>query len=303
MILGFSHIGITVGDIEKSVKKYCDTFKTTVLNTGERKGPVADLVTGLQDFHSKTVYLSLSDSKHLELFEFLNPKPIFEEPFNRIRKGTIVGIVNKDLSGVRLKTDSELSGFEKLDNVSACPDVLMNETFVIDNENAPFLFFSSEKRESLPYCEEENLYVGIFVSHIDQSLEYYQTRLGLTILEYHDYSADLEFREDSLATLEKSVLLGVGDKPCIQLRQPVNKEMLPPKPWKMQRVGITHIAFGVSDIDRYYHELKNKKVAFNSPPQNLGVGPHQGGKVVYLNAPNGVVIELIESPLINQHFS
>jgi len=85
---------------------------------------------------------------------------------------------------------------------------------------------------------------------------------------------------------------------CLQLIQPLNFKILPAGPWQMQKVGFTHVAFGVRNLEPYYLQLAKRKVQFKSLPQNVSAGPHQGGKAVYLNTPEGITLEFIESPLI-----
>ena len=68
----------------------------------------------------------------------------------------------------------------------------------------------------------------------------------------------------------------------------------------MQRIGYSHAAFGVSHLDQYYLELKEKGVSFKSPPQSVAIGPHQGGKAVYMHTPDGNALEFIDSPKIQE---
>jgi hypothetical protein len=86
---------------------------------------------------------------------------------------------------------------------------------------------------------------------------------------------------------------------CVKLLSPVNSTILPAAPWKMQRIGFTHVAFGVENLERFYLKLKDK-VNFKSPPTSVSAGPHQGGQAVYLTSPEGITLEFIDSPLIRE---
>ena len=124
-----------------------------------------------------------------------------------------------------------------------------------------------------------------------EAVNYFQNVLGLEINAQDETSAKENVHW---------ALLGAPTGPCMKLIQPRQGKVLPGHPWKMQRIGMTHISFGVTDIDEYYRELAEKGAHFISPPQSIPIGPHSGGKLVYLRTPDGLTIEFIESPLIQQ---
>ena len=84
---------------------------------------------------------------------------------------------------------------------------------------------------------------------------------------------------------------------CFLLVQPLDIGVLPAGPWRMERTGFTRASLAVRDIDDFYEELKRKGVHFKSFPQAINIGPHTGGKIVYLSTPDGILLELIDNPL------
>ena len=64
MILGLSHMGLTVSNLDQSLKYYQENLGFKLLSSAERKGDWIDKMTGISGFHSRTVYLSLSPYHH-----------------------------------------------------------------------------------------------------------------------------------------------------------------------------------------------------------------------------------------------
>jgi catechol 2,3-dioxygenase-like lactoylglutathione lyase family enzyme len=97
MILGLSHMGLTVSKLDSSLDYYRKNLGFTVLSDAERKGEWVEKITGIPGFHTRAVYLSLSPDRHFEVFGFFHPEVIPMERESRFRVG-ILGCV--------LKTDS-----------------------------------------------------------------------------------------------------------------------------------------------------------------------------------------------------
>ena len=60
--------------------------------------------------------------------------------------------------------------------------------------------------------------------------------------------------------------------------------------------GTAHIAFFVDDCDALYQGLVAKGVTSVSRPVTPTIGPNQGGRAVYMIDPDGIRVELIQSP-------
>ena len=159
----------------------------------------------------------------------------------------------------------------------------------------------NEERVDQKGATKEFLYPGMVVENIIESILFYRDVLGLGIADQGGPSLEKNSpAKDEPQRPVRWVLLQAQAGTCLKLMQPVNRKILPAAPWKMQRVGFTHVAFGVKNLEEFYLELTKKNVNFKSPPQSIIAGPHQGGKAVYLTTPEGLTLEFIDSPLIQE---
>ena len=87
-----------------------------------------------------------------------------------------------------------------------------------------------------------------------------------------------------------TVKLNFSNNPMIELlfyhSHPRNKALE-----EICRVGISHIAFSVDNLDNVYNKLTRNGIIFNSPPQ---YSPDGFAKVAFCRAPEGTFIELVE---------
>lgn len=60
--------------------------------------------------------------------------------------------------------------------------------------------------------------------------------------------------------------------------------------------GTGHVCFFVEDLDEMYERLLAEGVEFVSPPQIPDIGPNKGGRVIYLKDPDGIRVELLQTP-------
>lgn len=61
-------------------------------------------------------------------------------------------------------------------------------------------------------------------------------------------------------------------------------------------VGSAHVCIDVPDLQKAYEDLLAKGVECLAPPLQIEDGPLEGCSFVYLKDPNGVTLELFESP-------
>lgn len=304
MLLGLSHVGLTVNELDTSLKYYHQTLGFKVLSDAERKGEWVEKITGIPGFHTRTVYLSVDPYRHLEVFEFFNPKPVLAHKGSDLQVGILYCAfmgkvqVTKSLGeNVREKKDSA----KLIENMTEEP---YRPRGIVTLQDPDGLFLRVIKPTDPTNKNEkelikEILYPSVIVKDIDDSTIFYRDVLGLEIKSWGGPPLRLNnFGENSPGKSIRWVLFKDRRGICLKLVQPLNFKILNPAPWKMQRIGFTHIAFGVQDLENYYNELLKRKVRFKSPPQIVTAGPHQGGKAVYLTTPEGMTLEFIESPLI-----
>jgi len=60
--------------------------------------------------------------------------------------------------------------------------------------------------------------------------------------------------------------------------------------------GTVHIAFYVDDLEWLYRDLRSRGIASLSDPVTPTIGPNKGGRAVYMVDPDGVRVELIQTP-------
>ena len=61
-------------------------------------------------------------------------------------------------------------------------------------------------------------------------------------------------------------------------------------------VGSAHVCFEVSDIDAAVRDLEAKGAVFNAPPITLDSGAFAGSTWAYLRDPDGIQLEIWQSP-------
>jgi catechol 2,3-dioxygenase-like lactoylglutathione lyase family enzyme len=60
--------------------------------------------------------------------------------------------------------------------------------------------------------------------------------------------------------------------------------------------GSTHLSLLVADLPALYRELSAKGVRFVSAPVPITAGPNRGAWALYMQDPNGILIELFQRP-------
>lgn len=136
-------------------------------------------------------------------------------------------------------------------------------------------------------------HVGLVVSDIKRSLEFYQNLLGLKIKGQTDekgnfISTILNHYDIHVKTVKLSADDDATRLELLEFKNPsqnsVNKTTL-------FNSGFTHISLTVSDLDDLYVRLKNSDVEFVSAPQ---LSENKALKVVFCKDFEGNYLELIE---------
>lgn len=303
MILGLSHMGLTVSKLDSSLNYYQKKLGFKVLSDAERKGEWVEKITGIPGFHTRTVYLSLSPYRHFEVFGFFHPQAIPMERENHFRVGILGCILKTDrVESLLIRDDQEearrwvpLIG-RKEEPWGGCRVIHLKDP---DGLSLRIMEEKIErmKTQSAPV---DLLYPVFLVENMEDSLSFYRDLLGLNVDGQGENSpGEIAGDATSAGRSVRWALLRSKTGFCVKLLSPVNSTILPAGPWKMQRIGFTHVAFGVENLEGYYGGLKDK-VNFKSPPTPVNAGPHQEGLAVYLTSPDGMTLELIDSPLIRE---
>jgi catechol 2,3-dioxygenase-like lactoylglutathione lyase family enzyme len=143
-------------------------------------------------------------------------------------------------------------------------------------------------------------HVGVCVSNLENSLAFYCGTLGLK------KQVGFEIEEEKVS---RNILGLPGAKlrvamvqhgesteatviELIQFLSPSGKGF--PDDFQYNNVGITHIAFKVTEIDKMYNDLVGKGVRFNSPVQTVETKELGTIKAAYFRDPDGISLELME---------
>lgn len=303
MILGLSHIGLTVSDLDSSLDYYQKNLGFTVLSDAERKGEWVEKITGITGFHTRTVYLSLSPYHHFEVFGFFHPQAIPPERKSRFRVGIMGCVLTTDrLENLLIRDDPEearrwapLLG-RKEEAFSGCRVIHLKDP------DGLTLRVVEEKIERIEAqsAQVDLRYPVFLVENMEASLSFYGDLLGLHVDGQGKNSPrEVEGKGEIPGRAVRWAVLRSKTGFCLKLISSADSGILPAAPWKMQRIGFTHAAFGVENLEGYYLRLQDK-VKFKSPPTPVNAGPHQGGQAVYLTSTEGITLEFIDSPLIQE---
>lgn len=139
---------------------------------------------------------------------------------------------------------------------------------------------------------KEIRHIGIVVSNMERSLEFYRDILGLKVVK--DFTEKGKYI-DSISRLSgiylRMIKLITDDGSMIELLQYISHPSQSPIKSRIYDLGCSHIAFTVDNIDNEYERLSKKDVKFNCSPC---VSPDGYAKVTFCHDPDGVNIELVE---------
>jgi|TARA_R110000824_G_scaffold133453_3_gene296251 catechol 2,3-dioxygenase-like lactoylglutathione lyase family enzyme len=135
-------------------------------------------------------------------------------------------------------------------------------------------------------------HTGIVVSDADKSIDFYTNLLGFEIkkdmLESGDYIDNFSSLKDVVVRTIKMTLEN-GD--MVELLNYQTHPELPDMTRPITRIGCSHFAMTVENLDETYNKLLEAGVEFNSPPQ---YSPDGFAKVTFCKDPDGSLVELVE---------
>ena len=140
-------------------------------------------------------------------------------------------------------------------------------------------------------------HLGLTVSDIEQSIEFYRDLLGMTLIrrrpsvtaEYVSLQTGYEGVELSVASLK----VNGESRQSLELVQYVNNPGPASDP-ATNRPGSSHLCLVVDDLRSCYEDLASRAVQFKSEPVTITEGPNKGGLVIYLRDPDGYTLELFQ---------
>lgn len=145
----------------------------------------------------------------------------------------------------------------------------------------------------------EVTHIGITVSDIEKSIDFYRDTLGLQLvgrITMEGESTDALFQGTNC--VKKIAYLNGGENPIcppIELIQ-FTSEACAKDVASLRKTSISEICFRVADIDHVYQTLAQKGVEFLSAPQffDFRKDGFTKSKAVYFKDPDGIILELME---------
>ncbi len=142
-------------------------------------------------------------------------------------------------------------------------------------------------------------HVGLTVSDIERSVEFYRDVLGMTLIRRRPHvDADYVAQQtgyEGVALSVASFQVSPHSPQSLEVVQYLNHSGPPIEP-ATNRPGTSHLCLTVNDLDACHRDLSAQGVRFKSPPVLITAGPNQGGRVVYFLDPDGYTLELFEPP-------
>jgi catechol 2,3-dioxygenase-like lactoylglutathione lyase family enzyme len=138
-------------------------------------------------------------------------------------------------------------------------------------------------------------HIGIPVSNMERSLQWYQETLGLEFVFLAEGSGEGTSKAVGVENAHlKFAFLKAGDA-IFELLEYVTPRG---EPYARRNcdIGATHVAFQVEDIDEAYQRLTARGITFNTPPVHLTEGPLAGCAFCYFPDPDGIQLELFQAP-------
>lgn len=136
-------------------------------------------------------------------------------------------------------------------------------------------------------------HVGLTVSDIGRSLEFYRDYLGMKVIMDLDITDDRMARVLGVVGAKCRIVhleLGSGVLELFYYYEPAGKNMASAiHPYDQ---GLTHIGFEVSDFDKHIGQLRARNVGFLGEPVEF----RPGVWVAYFYGPDGEVCEIRQQP-------
>jgi catechol 2,3-dioxygenase-like lactoylglutathione lyase family enzyme len=135
------------------------------------------------------------------------------------------------------------------------------------------------------------------VSDLDRSVSFYRDLLGMELISLAGRDPTFVEKITGIpgANVKVAYLQAPGHRlELIQYFNPSGKKL----DLQTNNIGCAHVGFNVDDLPRMYAELMAKGVCFKSAPQEVPAGPNKGTLAVYFMDPDGIPLELLQTPVV-----
>ena len=136
-------------------------------------------------------------------------------------------------------------------------------------------------------------HIGIVTNNIKKSLWFYEKILGfkskVKMIEYGKVTDKLT--DINRAKIETLKLKSKNSEVMIELLQFKNKKINGKKNYNISRIGTSHFAVTVNNLEKVYKKLKKLKMKFICKPL---LSNDKKVKLTFCRAPEGTLIEMVE---------
>lgn len=142
-------------------------------------------------------------------------------------------------------------------------------------------------------------HVGLTVKDLDRSLRFYEDMFGLRPV--FDVRSEGPALSDAVGVPDAKLrfaFLHIGDAELELLEYANDRDTSYSR--RNCDVGAPHLCLHVVDLEASYRELKAKGVSFYAPPLHITDGPLAGCSFTYLRDPDGITVELFETPAVSE---
>lgn len=143
-------------------------------------------------------------------------------------------------------------------------------------------------------------HVGVIVSDMEKSLSFYTGTLGLKKRAEFEVADEMPIKAilGVSGARMRVAMVQHGEDPeatVVELIEFLTPKGEPfPTNFRYNNIGITHVAFRVTDIVKIYDNLLKKGIEFNCYPITIDVEGFGVIKAAYFKDPDGITIELME---------
>jgi catechol 2,3-dioxygenase-like lactoylglutathione lyase family enzyme len=285
------HTGATVSDIEWHKRFLLETLSMVILSDLPREGDWIDATTGLNGFQSQTVYITPDDQNRIELFQLFRPELI---PIP-LTYGSYMGISRIGISTSGLSETIELMSKYRLQLNFIKGDEAEGGYLVQDNSGLTWQlqpYGWATKTRSIRIS-----HTRIIISDIEKSLPVYTDLLGLKVQKSESRNVLLQDRNGQWLTAEAEIYVLASDN-SQEIEVCKYKDLIPlPNPRKkLNSTGLHHLAFYSENAHLIFSKLSDFYCTPLSEPQSIPMGPNKGGFVFYFFDPDGISLEILQTP-------
>lgn len=138
-------------------------------------------------------------------------------------------------------------------------------------------------------------HTGFTVAKLERASAFFRDVLGFEISPTVRQSGDVVGRMVGIPEAELDIAFATGGGHTIELIQYVRPDGGPLNRRHCD-IGYTHLAVMVRDIEAMAARVADAGYRLFSKPQTVPAGPRKGLRNVYAEGPDGIVLELQESP-------